>query len=712
MSDRYLGRYRLLRQIGRGGMATVYHAVQEGPHGFNQEVAIKLVHPELLANHPHVMQMLVDEARIAARIKHINVVRILDLCQEEHGFFMVMDYVDGLSMRQVLDVARSLNRPAPLGPVLDVLLHACEGLHAAHRLSKTDGTPLHLVHRDVKPGNILVGSEGEVKVADFGIALFNDRVSEATMHGQLKGTPAYMSPEQALGSTVDHRADLFSVGMTLYTLATNKLAFTADSATAVAIKITQESMEPHAAELDQLAPGLGEVLRLACAKNPDDRFQTARELGLALRSVRASIIDHTSLAEMLAGAGWRPWDRNQGTDDVLGLPKTSQPAAVGSLLELSDDKTTAEAASPRVIRHEDDDGPTVADEEAPTTFDPDLLGPIGDGTDEATDPGLADLGPPPGREDLTGTVVGPPPKPAKPAPSPEDLQVTPHQPRVEILMPGEAPPPGPPAGPGPIHRGPPPPRRRKRRRKKAPGPPPAYLRPPVRNPAEDTAHGPRVQPERDYRGRVIRKAASDEAATRVGTAERLAVLVTGLLLLVAVLAIVKLGVDGDGANKGDPTLGVALEEGPAPPPRRPAPTPAPTPAARPPIVEEPLAEEATAAPDPTPAPAEPTPAPVRAAPQKPKPEPTPEPTPPAPVATGPGTLTVSAYPFANVFVDGVSLGRTPLKGHSLTPGPHELKLVVPSAANKELVETVTIESDKETKVIRRIDVPRPAEEPE
>ena len=107
MTDRYLGRYRLLRQIGRGGMATVYHAVQEGPHGFRQEVAIKLVHPDLLSDHPHVLQMLVDEARIAARIKHPSVVRILDLCQDAAGFYMVMDYVDGLSMRQVLDAGRA-----------------------------------------------------------------------------------------------------------------------------------------------------------------------------------------------------------------------------------------------------------------------------------------------------------------------------------------------------------------------------------------------------------------------------------------------------------------------------------------------------------------------------------------------------------------------------------------------------------------------------
>ena len=700
MSDRYLGRYRLLRQIGRGGMATVYHAVQEGPHGFHQEVAIKLVHPELLANHPHVMQMLVDEARIAARIKHINVVRILDLCQEEHGFFMVMDYVAGLSMRQVLDAARSLNRPAALGPVLDVLIHACEGLHAAHRLSKTDGTALHLVHRDVKPGNILVGSEGEVKVADFGIAMFNDRVSEATMHGQLKGTPAYMSPEQALGDTVDHRADLFSLGMTLYTLATNKLAFTADNATAVAIKITQDSMEPHALELDALAPGLGEVLRLSCAKSPDDRFQTARELGMALRSVRSNIIDHTSVSEMLAGAGWRPWVRSETASETLGLPPAARPSVAGSLLELSDDKTTSEAPSPSPPEPDDEEGPTVGDDEVPTVFDPDLLGDIGDGTDEPLEPDRADLGPPPGPEDLTGTVIGEVPPSTQP-----DLQETPHQPRVEILMPGEVPPNARiQRGSGPIHRGPPPPRPRERKRKGvAPAPPPAYLRPPVRDAAEETNHARHVQPERDYRGRVIRKPPPDESATRVGTAERMAVVVTGVLLLIAVLAIVKLGLDGDTARGGDPTIGVALEGSDAPP-RAPAPRPA--------VAAQPSDAATPAAPAPTPTP-EPTPAPVKATPPTPQPraEPTPEPAIEAPVPTGPGTLTVSTYPWAHVSVDGEALGRTPLKGHSLPAGPHELRLVVPGAGDRVLTETVTITAGEDTKIVKRIEVPAaPAEE--
>ena len=220
----------------------------------------------------------------------------------------------------------------------------------------------------------------------------------------------------------------------------------------------------------------------------------------------------------------------------------------------------------------------------------------------------------------------------------------------------------------------------------------------MRGPVEETNHARTLQPERDYRGRVVRKEPMSEAATRVSTAERLAVVVTGLLLLVAVLAIVKLGVDADGGNRADPTLGVALEGSDGPPAFHPPDSPPATP----------TPDEATPAPVPasesTPTPA-PAPTPVVAVRPPPKPEPTPAPVPVAPVATGPGTLTVSTYPWAQIFVDGEALGRTPLKGHALAAGPHELKLVVPAAGGKQLTETVMIESDKDTKIVKRIEVP-------
>jgi serine/threonine protein kinase len=696
MTDRYLGRYRLLRELGRGGMATVYHAVQEGPHGFHQEVAIKLLHAELLADHPHILQMLVDEARIAARIKHPNVVRILDLCQDPAGFFMVMDYVDGLSMRQVLDAARSVGHPPPLGPVLDVLADACDGLHAAHRLTHADGGRLDLVHRDVKPGNLLVGSEGSVKVADFGIAMFADRNADTTSHGQMKGTPAYIAPEQALGSKVDHRADLFSMGLTLYTMATTELAFTGETGTAVALKIAQESIEPHAQRLDSKALGLGDVLRTACAKDPEDRYATAGEMAAALRDVRARIVDSTTVAEMLAGAGWKPWDRSESLPDGLNLADSAEARATSLLLGSEGGATLADDS--------------VADVGGDTTIEE---------------------GPP--EDDITGTVVD--------RPLHDDIEVTPVHPRVEVLLPGEGPsqvplvgaeesslagrvaprPPPPPrafAEPashvGPRPPGPPPPR--------PPGPPP---RPPGVPPAMGSAPGDgsgpaprRVRPELDYRGRVVQKKA-DASAQRVTTGEKIMVALAAVFVLAAVGLVIKLGLNEDpqGRRPTDPVdLDGRVVDLSAPSPREAAAPPAATEAPSVPSAQA-APEPATEAPPETPVeptpeapePARAAPEPVRAPPPAPVPDPTPAPT-PAPAATGPGSLTINTYPWAKVFVDGQDLGRTPLVGHPLEPGAHDLRLVIPAAGDKEITESLTIEAGKETKIVRRVKADEPAEE--
>jgi len=313
-----LGRYRILDEIGRGGMATVYHAIQEGPHGFENHVALKLIHERLLEAHPRVVKMLVDEARVAARINHPNVLRILDLVEQENRVYMVMDFVDGISMRGVLDHARETRCPAQIAPIVEVLTAACEGIHAAHQLKAADGALLNLVHRDMKPGNIMVSIDGQVKVGDFGIALFADRVADSTAQGQLKGTPAYMSPEQTLGGPLDGRSDVFSMGLTLYTLATNKLAFRARKAMQIALKIARESMEPHAVELEGIAEGLGDILRKACARDPDDRYQDAAQLGEALRLVHDKLENPQSISEMLIVAGWRATnEEGEDIDDPL-----------------------------------------------------------------------------------------------------------------------------------------------------------------------------------------------------------------------------------------------------------------------------------------------------------------------------------------------------------------------------------------------------------
>ena len=254
-----IGRCRIISILGRGATATVYRAIQEGPHGFEHEIALKLFDPALVASHPAVVAMIVDEARIASRLKHPGIVRILDLVEEDGQLYTLMDLVDGPSMRQILDSARLAQMNPDPAAIIWVLAEACEGLHAAHTTAHPDGSDVGLVHRDVKPGNILITRSGEVKLSDFGIALFADRLADATAHGQLKGTPAYMSPEQVFGEPMDARSDIFSMGLTLFTLCTTRLAFSGPSPMKIAVKIAEEPMDAQAAELDALLPGLGPV---------------------------------------------------------------------------------------------------------------------------------------------------------------------------------------------------------------------------------------------------------------------------------------------------------------------------------------------------------------------------------------------------------------------------------------------------------------------
>ncbi len=398
-----LGRYRLLRRLGRGGMATVYHAVQEGPLGFENEVAVKVIHPELLDEHPFLVQNLVDEARIAARIRHPNVVRILDLVEEGERFYLVMDYVDGVSMRQVLDCARVSKSPPAIAPVLEVIAAAARGLDAAHRLVLPDGTHMGLVHRDVKPGNILVSHDGLVKVSDFGVALFGDRITESTMTGQMKGTPAYMSPEQALGDPVSGRSDIFSLGISVYTLLTTKLVHKAESAVRLAMKIATEPLDDQAAELEALVPGLGGVFMTACAKRPEDRYGDAGQLAVALDAVRATLQSPASIPEMVAATGWQPrqmslahYDQSP-TDPEFALADTADLAlSLGDAdvpsIDL-DESLPLDNSWDRSLVEDEDEQDTVAGAPAPT-HGVDILGPLppaeGELTDdEPTDPGAS-----------------------------------------------------------------------------------------------------------------------------------------------------------------------------------------------------------------------------------------------------------------------------------------------------------------------------------
>jgi serine/threonine protein kinase len=216
-----VGRYELIHRLGQGGMAAVFLGRATGRAGFEKLVAVKVIHPHLAAE-PDFVEMFLDEARIAARLHHPHVVEILDLDEDEDASFMVMEYVEGETLASLLRQLRKQGERLPL------VADACEGLAAAHDLTDADGRPMHLVHRDVSPHNLLVSMDGRVKVVDFGIAKATGRRS-STRTGQLRGKLAYMSPEQASSGAIDHRTDLFALGAVLWELLVNERLFTAVS---------------------------------------------------------------------------------------------------------------------------------------------------------------------------------------------------------------------------------------------------------------------------------------------------------------------------------------------------------------------------------------------------------------------------------------------------------------------------------------------------
>jgi len=213
-----IGRWEIVRRLGSGGMADVYLAQARGDGGFEKLVAIKVMHGHL-ARIQRAVDHFLDEARLAARIHHPNVVAIQDLGKIGNDYVIVMEYVEGVDLERLLISARGGQRPVPVNVALGILCRICDGLDAAHRATDPDGTPLGIIHRDVKSANVLVSRQGSVKVVDFGIAKAAKQV-HFTVAGETKGTPAMMAPEQRVGEQIDVRADVYAVAAVGYELVT------------------------------------------------------------------------------------------------------------------------------------------------------------------------------------------------------------------------------------------------------------------------------------------------------------------------------------------------------------------------------------------------------------------------------------------------------------------------------------------------------------
>ncbi len=281
-----LGRYTLLTPVAQGGMARVWAARQVGIRGFQKLVAIKTIMPALAAD-PEFERMFQDEARIAAAIHHPNVAEILDLGEVGSVLFLAMEWVDGVSLLSLLKARPRV--PLPDHIAARIIADACAGLHAAHELRGEHGESLQVVHRDVSPHNILVGHDGTVKVADFGVAKAMGLEHAPTVAGQLKGKVAYMSPEQAMGDTnVDRRSDIFSLGAVLYECVTGQRAWAgANDVARLQNLLAGNIIAPRQVRTD-LPADLENVLAYALAVDPARRFQSAEQLRVALEQFLVS----------------------------------------------------------------------------------------------------------------------------------------------------------------------------------------------------------------------------------------------------------------------------------------------------------------------------------------------------------------------------------------------------------------------------------------
>jgi len=281
-----LGRYELLLAIAKGGMARVWAARQHGQRGFSKTVAIKTILPHL-AEEPEFERMFLDEARIAAMVHHPNVCEIYELGEEGKVLYLAMEWINGESLVHIL---RSSGKMAPMEPRLcaRIIADACAGLHAAHQLTDDMGKPMNVVHRDISPHNILISADGNVKVADFGVAKALGQMHSATQAGQVKGKIAYMSPEQIAGSgTADRRIDVFAMGVTLYESTTGRRPFTGEGDPQVMHAILQGQYTPPSRIIRGYPPELEQIVTTAMAQDPMRRYATAERMRMALEEFLA-----------------------------------------------------------------------------------------------------------------------------------------------------------------------------------------------------------------------------------------------------------------------------------------------------------------------------------------------------------------------------------------------------------------------------------------
>ena len=294
-----LGRYELLARIATGGMGEIFLARLSGAEGFEKLYVVKRILPHL-ADDTRFRQMLISEARIAAKMSHANICHVYELGETDGQLYIVMEYLEGVSLLPMLRRSSKANAPLELGFIAGVIQQTCDGLHYAHELRDRDGSYLGIVHRDVTPSNIHLTDSGVAKLLDFGIAKAKG-ASTQTQEGTVKGKYAYMAPEQLRGSSIDHRVDLFALGVVLYEMLALRRLFQRNTDYLTFRAVMEQPIPDIRRYRPDLPDALLAVMMHALEREPEQRFETARQFGSA-------VLD--------ALAPGRPWTQAEISDFV------------------------------------------------------------------------------------------------------------------------------------------------------------------------------------------------------------------------------------------------------------------------------------------------------------------------------------------------------------------------------------------------------------
>lgn len=361
---RRIGRYLLLERLGVGGMAEVYLAQQDGAVGFQKKVVVKRILPHLAAD-PQFVEMFAREAKVAARLSHANVVQIFELGEGGGELFIVMEYLDGLTLHRLASASWERGQAVPVDVVLRTIADAATGLHAAHSLTDESGRSVHLVHRDVSPDNLMVSKDGVTKVLDFGIAK-GDVGGPKTKTGHLRGKIPFMPPEQITGEQVDPRADLYALGVSMYWMLTGERPFDRQSDWHTMHAILHDAPKLPSALNPSVSPGLDALILQLLEKNREQRPASGREVADRLEELASpgSVGGKKTTVQFLAQLLPAATQRGNPVSDVAPIPGPESAEAVNATAPAH------EAAARLVSSEASDEGAPVGVAPAPVSSVP------------------------------------------------------------------------------------------------------------------------------------------------------------------------------------------------------------------------------------------------------------------------------------------------------------------------------------------------------